>query len=180
MSRKLPSRTVALELLEQSGCSKEVIKHSTAVAKLAVEISKACIEKGLKVDVDLVEVGALLHDIGRCKTHTVDHALIGARIAERLELPNAIVQIIERHVGVGITESEAEKLGWPLKSYVPESIEERIVAYSDKIIHGKKRLPFEIAFRRICQDQAIPGHAVGRLKEWHNEFSSCQDEVTRS
>jgi uncharacterized protein len=56
-----------------------VIKHCEAVAELAVEIAKACKEKGLNVNLELVEIGALLHDIGRSKTHSVHHAMAGAK-----------------------------------------------------------------------------------------------------
>ena len=111
MSEKLPSREQALQFLRQSGCSRNVMKHCEAVAELAVEIATACKERGLKVNSELVEIGALLHDIGRAKTHSVHHAIIGAEIAESLGLPKTVISIIKRHVGGGITAREAKKLG---------------------------------------------------------------------
>ena len=103
MSEELPSREKALKFLREAGCSRNVIRHCKAVAELAVEIAEACREKGLAVDVKLVEVGALLHDIGRAKTHTVHHAIVGAKIAKSLGLPEPVISIIKRHVGGGIT-----------------------------------------------------------------------------
>jgi uncharacterized protein len=47
-----------------------------AVSALAVKFAEACKKRGLKVDVELVEVGALLHDIGRSKTHDVNHSVV--------------------------------------------------------------------------------------------------------
>ncbi|MFQ6068515.1 MAG: TIGR00295 family protein [Candidatus Bathyarchaeia archaeon] len=173
MSKRLPSEKTALKLLMQTGCSEKVIRHCKAVADFAVEIAKACKGKGLKVDVDLVRVGAILHDIGRAKTHNVDHGIIGAQIAKELNLSNAVVSIIERHVGSGITENEAEKLGWPVKSYVPRFFEERIVAYADKLIEGSRRLPVEAAVERFRRDRRIPESSVERLKQWHKELSFC-------
>ena len=103
MSEKLPSREQALKLLHESQCSVKVIKHCKAVAKLALEIAEACREKGLNVDLQLVEIGALLHDVGRSKTHTVNHAVVGAEIAKSAGLPEPVISIIKRHVGGGIT-----------------------------------------------------------------------------
>ena len=61
MSEEPPSPQMALKLLSQSGCSKRVIAHCKVVTALALQIAKACEKKGLKVDIKLVEVGALLH-----------------------------------------------------------------------------------------------------------------------
>jgi uncharacterized protein len=61
VSRRLPPRQEALSFLAKAGCSFGVIRHSKAVAALAVKMAEACQRKGLKVDVQLVEIGALLH-----------------------------------------------------------------------------------------------------------------------
>ncbi len=173
MNRRLPSERTTLRLLKQVGCPKRVVDHCRAVANFAVEIAEACRKKGLKVDVDLVRVGALLHDIGRAKTHNVDHGAVGAQIARELNLPDAVVFIIERHVGSGITLREAERLGLPMKSYVPNSVEERIVAYADKLIEGSMRVPVEVAVERFRRDPDIPESSVERLRQWHEELSVC-------
>ena len=67
--------------------------------------------KGLKIDIELVEAGALLHDLGRSKNHTVDHAIVGAQIAQSIGLPESVIRIIKRHVGAGITAEEAQMAG---------------------------------------------------------------------
>ena len=86
MTEKLPSSKTALKLLSESGCSKRVIAHCKAVSALAVKFANSCKNNGLEVDVELVEVGALLHDIGRSKTHDVNHVIIGVEIAQSLNL----------------------------------------------------------------------------------------------
>ena len=173
MSRWLPSEEMALKILAQVGCSKRIVEHCRSVADFAVEIAGACRKKGFDVDIDLVRIGALLHDIGRAKTHRVDHGIVGAQIARELNLPDTVVSIIERHVGSGITENEAEKLGWPMRSYVPESLEERIVAYADKLIEGSMRVPIEVAVERFRRDRHISEASVKRLRQWREEFSVC-------
>jgi uncharacterized protein len=173
VSSHLPSEETAMNLLEKAGCSKKVIAHCRAVADLAVEIANACREKGLKIDVDLVWIGGLLHDIGRAKTHGVDHGVMGANIARNFNLSGRLVNIIERHIGSGITEEEARKSGLPVKNYIPVSLEERVVAYADKLIEGSTRLPFDVAVERFRRDKNIPEVAVERLKQWHIELATC-------
>jgi len=134
----------AINLLIRSGCSPDVIEHSKAVAdyarNIAVNIRDNSKRKGqqIQIDVDTVFVGALLHDIGRSKTHGLGHAVAGARIAAQNGLDNKLLMIIERHIGAGIPEEEAKGLGLPEKDYVPVTIEEKIVAHADNLVFGKE------------------------------------------
>jgi len=168
VSEKLPTREQALQFLRQSGCRDNVIRHVEAVSALAVEIAEACKEKGYDVDLELVEVGALLHDIGRSKTHSVHHAVIGAEIARSLGLPEAVISIIKRHVGGGITIREAKKLGWPKDIYVPLALEEKIVSYADKLIEGSRRVPIEKTIEQLAEE--LPPPAIERLWRLHEEM----------
>lgn len=170
MDEELPSREQALELLRKSGCSRRVVKHCEAVAKLAVEIAKTCQEKGLNVDLKLVEVGALLHDIGRSRTHSVHHAIVGAAIAEALGLPKSVTSIVKRHVGGGITVKEAKKLNWPKDVYVPKTLEEKIVSYADKLIEGSRPIPIKRTVEKLSKE--LPPQAVNRIWRLHEEISS--------
>jgi uncharacterized protein len=168
VSEKLPSRDQALELLRQSGCLGNVIKHCEIVSELAVEIAKACQERGLSVNLNLVEIGALLHDIGRAKTHSVHHAVVGAEIAKSLSLPEPVILIIKRHVGGGITAREARKLGWPEDIYVPQTIEEKIVSYADKLVEGSQQVPIEKTIENLSKE--IPPSAIARIRRLHREM----------
>jgi len=172
VNKDLPTREEALNLLSESGCSRRVIKHCKAVASLAVEIAQKLKKNGLNVNVKLVEVGALLHDIGRSKTHSVHHAVVGAEIARSHGLPDSVVSIIERHVGGGITREEASKLGWPPKSYVPETLEEKIVCYADKLIEGNRKVPVQITIAKLAQELGDDHPAISRIQELHKHFSS--------
>lgn len=168
MSDKLPSRDQALQFLRESGCPRNVVKHCEAVADLAIEIAECCHERGLDVDVELVQIGALLHDIGRSKTHSVHHAIFGARIAKSLGVPEPVLAIIKRHVGGGITAREAKKLRWPKDTYVPQTLEEKIVSYADKLIEGSHRVPIEKTIEHFSQE--LPPSAVERIRRLHEEM----------
>lgn len=169
MSEKLPSREQAIQLLRQSGCSKNVIKHCETVAEFAVEIAEAYKKKGINVDRKLVEIGAILHDIGRSKTHSVHHAVVGAKIAKSLGLPEPVILIIKRHVGGGITAKEAKRLGWPKDIYIPQTLEEKIVSYADKLIEGSRRVPIERTITKF-RSERLPPSAITRLQKLHKEI----------
>lgn len=170
MSEELPSKRQAIQILKENGCPPNVIKHCVSVARLAKEMAMAAQKKGLNVNVDLVEDGALLHDIGRIRTHSVHHALEGARIARSLGLPEQIVLIIQRHVGGGISSSEAGKLGWPKGIYTPQTLEEKIVSYADKLTEGQRRVPIARTLQQFSQE--LPPEAVERIRRLHEEMQS--------
>jgi len=168
VSEKLPSREQTLQFLRQSGCKGNLLRHAEAVAQLAVDIAMACKEKGLDVNLELVEIGALLHDIGRAKTHSVHHAVVGGEIARSLGLPDPVISIIKRHVGGGIATREAKRLGWPKDVYVPQTIEEKIVSYADKLIEGSRRVPIERTIEVFSKE--IPPSAIERIRRLHREM----------
>jgi uncharacterized protein len=168
VSEQLPTREQALRFLVERGCRENVVRHVEAVSALAVEIAEACRKKGYNVNVHLVEVGGLLHDIGRAKTHSVHHAVLGANIARSLGLPEPVISIIKRHVGGGITAREARKLGWPKDVYVPLTLEEKIVSYADKLIEGSRRVPIEVTIEELSKD--LPPTAIERLWKLHEEM----------
>ena len=166
----LPSSRRAINLLKTAGCSKNVIKHCKSVSRLAVKIAKKLAEKGINVNIELVKIGGLLHDIGRSKTHGIDHALVGSEIARSYGLPEDMVKIIERHIGSGITADEASKLGLPRKDFIPISLEEKIVSYADKLISGDHEMEFSEALEKFAIDLGASHPAVPRLKQLHNEI----------
>jgi uncharacterized protein len=158
-----------LRLLRENHCSKKVISHCKAVADLALETASVLEIRGFKIDFALVEAGALLHDIGRSKTHSVHHAVVGAEIAEAAGLPDSVVAIIKRHVGGGITASEAEELGWPEDVYVPVTLEEKVVAYADKLIEKGKRAPIDITIEKLEVERKP--EAAERVRKLYNEIT---------
>ncbi len=170
MNSLLPSREQAIELLRTNKCPLQVISHCVAVADLAVETAKQLEEKGLTIDVDLVEVGALLHDLGRSKNHTVDHAIIGAQMAQTLGLPESVIRIMKRHVGAGISAGEAAKIGWPKDTYMPQTLEEKVVCYADKLIDHGKRKPIETEITKLQKENKR--EAAERVRKLYDEITT--------
>jgi uncharacterized protein (TIGR00295 family) len=133
-----PDYKKCILLLETEGVTTRVINHLKAVHGFSLIIGKRLIEKGYMVNMPLIEAGALLHDIGRSKTHGLAHALAGCEIAERLGLPDDLISIIRNHIGAGITKDEAIKNGLPGKDYFPVTTEQKIVAAADNLAAGDK------------------------------------------
>jgi len=121
-------------------------------------------------DVQLVEVGALLHDIGRCQSHSIDHAVRGAKIAADLKLPGDVIKIVERHIGAGIMRSEAKQLGLQEKDYVPKTLEEKIVSHADNLIAGTEKTTVKRAVGWLVR-QGLHDPALKVLK-LHEELSA--------
>jgi len=174
VSSKLPSREQALILLRQSNCSPRVVAHCKAVAKLALETAESCQKRGLKVDLGTVEVGALLHDLGRSKTHSVDHVIAGAEIAKAEGLPDSVIAVIERHIGGGITAVEAREFGWPEGNYIPVTLEEKIVSYADKLVETSKRVPIGLTISRLREKNLFA--AAERVQRIHDEIAKLIGE----
>ncbi len=151
MSSSVPSREEALRILREAGCPPEVIRHCQAVASLALRIARACSRRGLKVDLALVEAGALLHDIGRSRTHSIAHVFIGAELARQLGLDERLIRIILTH-SCGVEPEQAVAAGWPPGDYRPEALEEKIVAYADKLVERGRIVPFERALAQMARE----------------------------
>lgn len=120
-----------IDLLIKTGVSEEDLRHCAKVAEKALEIAK---RTGAEVDMELVGRGALFHDLGKAKTHEMEHGKIGAELGKALDLPQEVTAITEKHIRGGLTEPEAEELGLPVKNYTLRRLEERIVIYADRLV----------------------------------------------
>jgi len=156
-----------VDVLIKAGCTADVVAHCGKVSITAVSLAERMKHP---VDRELIRLGGMFHDIGRSRTHDIGHALAGVEIAKRLGFSDALVLIIERHIGAGITAAEAVRLGLPGKSYLPVTPEEKIVSYADNLVSGVRTMLFDEAldrFKRILG----PGHeGVELFMKQHQEI----------
>ena len=118
-------------LLRRVGMTDSDIQHSLLVTRKALEIAH---RTGENIDLELVGRGALFHDLGKSKTHAIEHGKLGAEMGRELGLPEVITTIMEKHIRGGLTENEAVELGLPVKDYRLSKLEERIVIYADRLV----------------------------------------------
>ena len=129
MNYKIQNSDIAL--LRNAGVSEDDIRHCVKVAEKALEIAR---RTGANIDMELVGKGALFHDLGKAKTHEIEHGKIGAEMGKQLGLSKAITDIMEKHIRGGLTEKEAQELRLPLKDYTLRTLEEKIVIYADRLV----------------------------------------------
>ncbi|MBI5213130.1 MAG: HDIG domain-containing protein, partial [Nitrospirae bacterium] len=129
MSYKIQDSDITI--LRKTGVSENDIKHCVKVAEKALEIAK---RTNAKLDMELVGRGALFHDLGKAKTHGMEHGKIGADLGKKIGLPEAVTDIMEKHIRGGLTEEEAMELRLPVKDYTLKSLEEKIVIYADRLV----------------------------------------------
>jgi uncharacterized protein len=124
------------DLLRNAGCSPKVIAHCRAVRDCACEYAA----RNPDTDFLRVEKGAMLHDIGRSRTHDIRHAQCGADLVRSMDLGEDLARIVECHTGAGLTADECTLLGLSPRDCMPRTTEEKIVTHADNLIAGKKRV----------------------------------------
>jgi uncharacterized protein len=156
-----------VEVLITAGCSPAIIAHCEAVSILALSIAGRV---RIPVDCELARRGGLFHDIGRSRIQGIGHAVAGAELAKKLGFPDALIHIILRHIGAGITAGEAERLGLPKKDYLPLTPEEKIVSYADNLHSGVRVMSFSEALGRF-RSILGPGHeGIELFEKQHREI----------
>ncbi|MHA2314867.1 MAG: HDIG domain-containing metalloprotein [Candidatus Hermodarchaeia archaeon] len=127
-----PTLKQAQFFLKQYIHESNIIRHSEATQQKAVQIAHLITHKE-SVNIQLIELGALLHDIGRTRTHNITHGYVGGQLLRQNDYPSSVVKIVERHVLGGFTPKEAPLVGLPKRDFVPHSWEEIIVCVADKL-----------------------------------------------
>ena len=161
----IPSDRECIEFLIDSGCKKRVIIHCCTVRAVADEISSRI----SSANKDLVTAGALLHDIGRAKDHTIFHAYIGSQMLEEYGLPKELVDIVRKHTGAGLDDEDVEEMGLPPGDYMPRTIEEKIVAHADNLVSDNRVVDHNHSVSKLINKGAFRG--ADRIEFLHMELS---------
>lgn len=157
---------MTIKILKSLNCPDYLIKHSKAVCRRALKLASNFDD----VDIELVKTGALLHDIGRSKTDDIDHAIVGAEILKDLGFSDAVANIALRHIGAGIPKEEAKLLGLPPKDYIPITLEEKIVAHADNLIHWDKEVDLDFVIKKWKERLGDNHPSIKRIIELHQEI----------
>ncbi|MBQ9440452.1 MAG: HDIG domain-containing protein [Paludibacteraceae bacterium] len=158
-----------------------LLRHSSSVRDMSLSIARRHPE--LNADMDILENGSMLHDIGivfcdapgiGCHgTHRyIMHGRLGAELL-RNEGMEEYARIAERHTGTGLTAEMIEKqhLPLPVRDFTPETIEEQIICYADKFF-SKSRLDSAKSYEEARKSISKFGDdCVAKFDEWHKKFS---------
>ncbi len=180
-----PIRTVSetrqerlLVLIKEIGGDDKYLDHVRAVTELAVRISNTIQSKGIDIDIDAVYFGSMLHDIGRTKSDGIDHGLIGSEIFQQRRarfikdfslMPDTIEKISEAikcHIVGGISGEwvKSAKLRIPKGDYTPRSLEAKIVALSDQLLHNRHK-DYSVLKEAPALDIEVFKHIFGLTSE---------------
>jgi uncharacterized protein len=159
-------RDEALRALREAGCSREVIRHSLSVERISLRLARRIRANKHKIDLKLVSLGALLHDIGRARTHDIRHGVEGAKILRDLRL-SKFARFAECHLGAGIPAGEARELGLPARDFIPRTLEEKVIAYADKLVMGHRMTSYERALDWFKSELGQTHPALDRFKALH-------------
>ncbi|AEK18930.1 metal dependent phosphohydrolase [Methanococcus maripaludis X1] len=130
-------------------CEKNVVLHSIAVADYVYEFGIKLLNKKYDFDLDTAVLGAILHDIGRSKSHNIDHGIIGSEILLKNNFNEKYAKIAERHIGAGISIKEAEDLNLPKNNYIPKTLEEKVIANADNLVSGHIRVDIDFVIDKF-------------------------------
>lgn len=155
--------------------------HSRQVADKALAIAR---DKGLDLDLSLVEAAAMLHDIGIFLTDapSIDchgtepylrHGILGAELLRCEGVGEEIAGVAERHTGAGLTAEDIRMFSLPVPEgdYVPRTLLERLVCYADKF-YSKSADMREKSLERVRASMArLSPKTLERFDALHMEFS---------
>ena len=155
-----------IKLLKELDCPEWVIEHSKGVSRKACEIASNFEDANM----ELVRVGGLLHDVGRSQTNSIEHAIIGAQILRERGYSEDLANFVERHIGTGLSEEDAKELGLPVKSYVPQTLEEKIVSHADNLFNGADEVDVDFTINKWKRKLGENHPSIERIKEIHEEL----------
>lgn len=164
-----PTESDCLRILKDAGCKHRVIVHCCTVRTVAEEMIKK-----IDCDRDLVVAGALLHDLGRARDHSILHAMIGAEMAEELGLPKELSDIIRKHTGAGLDQQDIEEMNLPQGDYVPSTVEEKIVAHADNMVSDNAVVSHMHSVDKLLAKGARRG--AEKVEKLHLELSKLYGE----
>jgi putative nucleotidyltransferase with HDIG domain len=127
------------------------VDHCRRVAQLAVFLVTQLNEAGCRLDRDLIETSALLHDLGKGKP---DHASEGARILAELGYPD-VARVVAAHMNIKVAKEEPVRIA-------------EVLYLADKMTSRNRWVTVEERFaprvRSSSADPEIRNAVAGRLE----------------
>jgi putative nucleotidyltransferase with HDIG domain len=157
----IPTRDRTEELLASYALPEGIVNHSRGVARVAAEAARLVEAAGVPVDVHLVEVAALLHDIDKLETRRSGggtHGVVGAAWMveaghEELAIP------IASHPVTALFDEERYPRGWAsvALSVADRHVAQEFLTIDERIDDLALRHP---AYREQLKLARRPAHAL--------------------
>jgi putative nucleotidyltransferase with HDIG domain len=139
----VPSLERAQEQLASYALPEGIIRHSRGVARVAAEAARLVEAAGVPVDIGLVEVAALLHDVDKPETRSsMSHGLVAAQ--DMVELGwEELAMPIASHLLAALLDEERYPRGWPsvIVSVADRHVSQDFVTIDERIDDMARRHP---------------------------------------
>jgi putative nucleotidyltransferase with HDIG domain len=156
----VPGRDQALQLLESLALPEGIVIHSTGVARVAAEAARLVAAAGVPVDVRLVEVAALLHDIDKPDTRGGGgrHGEVAAERLTEMGFPELAVPVAS-HPVTCLLDDRCFPRGWPsvLVSIADRHVAQAFLTIDERIGDMQQRHP---EYVEDLEAARAPAHAL--------------------
>ena len=148
---------------------KILVTHCCVVAEIAKEVGINYQNNNrVKLDMGLIEDGALIHDIGWLAVkigRPIEHGEAGYEWMVEKKYPDKLARFCLTHVGVGFSKEEVEELGLDKNlNHMPETVEEKIVAYSDNFTSKGNDVLYWNEEKYV--DEKMKKYGLGQFERW--------------
>jgi uncharacterized protein len=163
----IPSWTECWELMEDHGMLPNIREHSFRVMQVARFLGDALAEAGFELYRPLIEIGALLHDLGKtpCLGTTGNHAEWGAVVLEGLGYHH-VAQVVREHVYLDADIIDPR----PLR-------EAEVVNYADKRVLHDQVVALEARFDDLKVRYGRTPEALARIDATHVRSKALQAKL---
>jgi uncharacterized protein len=177
----------AMKLLYRYGKEAAWIRHCLAVSRVAQRVGEIMAPR-CALDTEYLTTGALLHDIGRYRTHDpIMHGVEGYWLLTGLGHDREAF-ICASHILCGMASAEAVLYGLPQQDFIPTTLEERLVPLIDGMVEFDRPTTFaerceSIAQRYQGNERFLQRFSVAATKakefldQLHNDFGISIEQI---
>jgi uncharacterized protein len=163
----IPSRDECIELMERFGMLANIREHSVLVCRVALTIAELLNTNGNGLNLDLIEAGALLHDITKTRALKTgeNHSQTGADLMEQLGFPEVAV-VVAQHVNLAPREGGRSLL-----------TEAEVVNYSDKRVMHDRIVTLDERFEDIKARYGATPEKILRIMETEKRARDLERKI---
>jgi len=152
------------------------MKHCEAVSRLSVYFGNL-FSKTIEIDLEFLKSAALLHDIGRYKTHDpIFHGIEGYRLLMRLGYTRE-AYFSASHILFGLSSREAHQYGLPRKPFIPMTFEEKLITLIDFLIEFDKPTILNSRFASLRERNCDNEYFFTRLDDAEKKATDFLEEI---
>jgi uncharacterized protein len=162
----IPDREKCLQLMQRFKMLENIVAHSLEVSRVALFLSEELNKKGQRIDLRLVEAGALLHDIAKtvCLRTKEDHTRAGYCLLKEIGY-DRIGEIVAQHV-------------WLLKEGDPFSVsEEEVVNYADKRVRHDQIVSLDERFVDLRKRYGKDPNSIAYLERMEKSILVVEQKI---